>query len=32
MKDRKFIQIDRDNFNDVLAGITPLTYRGRRTS
>jgi type VI secretion system protein ImpB len=23
LKDRKFIQIDRDNFNDVLAGMTP---------
>ena len=23
MADRKFIQIDRDNFNDVLAGMTP---------
>ena len=22
-KDRKFIQIDRDNFNDVMAGMTP---------
>ena len=23
LKDRKFIQIDRDNFNDVMAGMTP---------
>jgi type VI secretion system protein ImpB len=23
MADRKFIQIDRDNFNDVMAGMTP---------
>src|SRR5665213_1727387 len=23
MGDRKFIQIDRDNFNDVMAGMTP---------
>lgn len=23
MKDRKFVEIDRDNFNDVMAGISP---------
>lgn len=28
MKDRKFVQIDRDNFNDVLAGMKPrLAFR-----
>ncbi|MFH1350715.1 MAG: type VI secretion system contractile sheath small subunit [Pseudomonadota bacterium] len=28
IKDRKFVEIDRDNFNDVLAAIGPrLTYR-----
>jgi type VI secretion system protein ImpB len=28
VKDRKFVEIDRDNFNDVMASITPrLTFR-----
>lgn len=28
MKDRKFVEIDRDNFNDVLASLNPrLTFR-----
>lgn len=28
VKDRKFVEIDRDNFNDVMAGIAPrLSYR-----
>ena len=30
MKDRKFVQIDRDNFNDVMARMTPgLNLRSR---
>lgn len=30
MKDRKFVEIDRDNFNKVLAGIAPrLAYRAQ---
>ena len=30
LKDRKFIQIDRDNFNDVMARMTPgLQIPGR---
>ena len=30
LKDRKFIQIDRDNFNDVMARMTPgLNLQGR---
>lgn len=32
LKDRKFVQIDRDNFNDVLARMTPgLEYRVENT-
>src|SRR5262245_53047360 len=32
LKDRKFIQIDRDNFNDVLARMTPgVTFRVENT-
>ena len=31
LADRKFIQIDRDNFNDVMAGMTPgLKLQGRQ--
>ena len=33
LKDRKFVQIDRDNFNDVLAKAAPRRgHEGRRTS
>jgi type VI secretion system protein ImpB len=32
MKDRKFIQIDRDNFNDILARMTPgLSFKAANT-
>src|SRR5215203_5152440 len=32
LKDRKFIQIDRDNFNDVMQRMTPgLTFRVENT-
>jgi len=32
MKDRKFIQIDRDNFNDILARMTPgLSFKAENT-
>jgi len=32
MKDRKFIQIDRDNFNDVMARMTPgLQFKAENT-
>src|SRR6202046_5387491 len=32
LKDRKFIQIDRDNFNDVMARMTPgVTFRVENT-
>jgi len=32
MKDRKFIQIDRDNFNEVMKRMTPgLTFRAENT-
>jgi len=32
LKDRKFVQIDRDNFNDVMARMTPgLEYKVQNT-
>lgn len=32
LKDRKFVEVDRDNFNDVLSGMKPrLAYRVKST-
>ena len=32
LKDRKFVQIDRDNFNDVMARMTPGLELARSTT
>jgi type VI secretion system protein ImpB len=32
VRDRKFIEIDRDNFNQVLAGMKPGSHTGSTTS